>query len=207
MSEPTTRGQQGQRRQRLPRGSGDQLRADIIFAARDLMIEAPDTLSMRAVADAVGVTAPSIYRHFADKDELLTAVVAEVFEELDTAMLAAGADVTDPLERLHAYGLAYLRFAIAHPEQYRLATMDPCPRPDIDQMLQEGAWVHMSDTIAECITAGVLAGDPLAVTLDLWAGVHGLAALMITKPFLPWGDADAAAERMLTALARGHADS
>lgn len=196
-----------QRRQRLPRGSGEQLRADIIFAARGLMIASPDAMSMRAVADAVGVTAPSIYRHFADKDELLTAVVVEVFEELDAAMLAAGEGITSPLERLHAYGLAYVRFAMAHPEQYRLATMDPCPRPGVDVVLQQGAWMHLAGTVEECIAAGVLAGDPLEVTLDLWAAVHGLAALMIVKPFLPWGDPEQAAERMLAAIARGHADS
>lgn len=196
-----------QRRQRLPRGSGEQLRADIIVAARRLMIDSPDAVSMRAVADAVGVTAPSIYRHFADKDELLTAVVVDVFEELDAAMLAAGQGIEDPLERLHAYGLAYVRFAIAHPEQYRLATMDLCPRPDVDVVLQQGAWVHLAGVVEECIATGVLTGDPFEVTLDLWAGVHGLAALMIVKPFLPWGDADATAERMLAALARGHADS
>lgn len=196
-----------QRRQRLPRGSGEQLRADIIVAARRLMIDSPEAVSMRAVADAVGVTAPSIYRHFADKDELLTAVVVDVFEELDAAMLAAGQGIEDPLERLHAYGLAYVRFAIAHPEQYRLATMDLCPRPDVDVVLQQGAWVHLAGVVEECIATGVLTGDPFEVTLDLWAGVHGLAALMIVKPFLPWGDADATAERMLAALARGHADS
>ena len=196
-----------QRRQRLPRGSGEKLRADIIVAARQLMIEAPDGVSMRGVADAVGVTAPSIYRHFADKDELVTAVVVDVFEDLDAAMLAAGAGIEDPLLRLHAYGMAYVRFALAHPEHYRLATMDPCPRPVVDEMLQQSAWVHMAGTVEECIRAGVLAGDPLEVTLDLWAGAHGLASLMIAKPFLPWGDAEAAAERMLVTLALGHADS
>lgn len=204
MGEPS---QRVQRRQRLPRGSGEQLRTDIIFAARGLMIDAPESLSMRAVADAVGVTAPSIYRHFADKDELISAVVVEVFEELDHAMLAAGEGVVDPLQRLHAYGLAYLRFALAHPEHYRIATMDLCPRPDVDLVLQHGAWVHMAGVVEECVAAGILTGDPLEITLDLWAGVHGLAALMIVKPFLPWGDPESAAERMLAALARGHADS
>lgn len=171
------------------------------------MVDAPESLSMRAVADAVGVTAPSIYRHFADKDELISAVVVEVFEELDAAMLAAGKGIEDPLERLHAYGLAYLHFALAHPEQYRIATMDFCPRPDVDLVLQQGAWVHMAGVVEDCISSGALSGDPLEVTLDLWAAVHGLAALMIVKPFLPWGDPEATAERMLLAIARGHADS
>ena len=74
-----------------------------------------DDVSIRSVATAVGVTAPSIYLHFADKQELISAVVVDVFEELDRAMVAASASVEDPLERLKAMGLAYVRFAIDHP--------------------------------------------------------------------------------------------
>ena len=55
-----------------------------------------DAVSIRAVADAVGVTPPSIYLHFADKDELIEAVVADVFAELDAAMLAAAESARTP---------------------------------------------------------------------------------------------------------------
>jgi AcrR family transcriptional regulator len=56
------------RRTRSARGSGTDLRAEIIAATRRLMSETghADAVTIRAVARAVGVTAPSIYRHFAD---------------------------------------------------------------------------------------------------------------------------------------------
>jgi AcrR family transcriptional regulator len=165
-----------------------------------------EAVSIRAVASAVGVTPPSIYLHFADKNALMTAVVLEVFEQLDSAMIAAGEGVSDPLERLRLYGLAYIRFAVAHPEHYRLATMDPCPRPDLDEMFAKGAWVHIFDVVTECIAAGVFpaASDATAITLDLWAAVHGLAALMAIKPYMPWGDFEETANRVLGAAAMGH---
>jgi AcrR family transcriptional regulator len=196
------------RRRRAQRGSGDQLRNEIIAAATQLLAHATtvDDVSIRAVADAVGVTAPSIYLHFADKNELLGAVVSDVFTTLDTAMLEAGAGVQLPMARLRAFGLAYVRFALAHPEHYRIATMDPCPMPFVDEVMASSAFVHFNDTVVECIDAGIFpAGDPLPITLDLWAAAHGIASLMIAKPFLPWGDVEAVADRALCAAALGHA--
>ncbi|HVS68893.1 MAG TPA: TetR/AcrR family transcriptional regulator [Mycobacteriales bacterium] len=196
------------RRARSQRGSGEQLRAEIVAAAKALLAAASsvDEVSIRGVADAVGVTPPSIYLHFVDKDDLMAAVVADVFAELDAAMLQAGAHSGGPLEKLRDYGRAYVRFAVDHPEHYRIAAMDPCPRPDVDEVLASGAFVHFNDTVVECIDAGIFPpGDPLPITLDLWAAAHGIASLLITKPFLPWGDRDAAVERALCAAALGHA--
>jgi AcrR family transcriptional regulator len=196
------------RRRRAQRGSGDQLRDEIIVAAKQLLAAAAnaDDVSIRAVADAVGVTAPSIYLHFADKNELLGAVVSDVFTTLDTAMLEAGAGVDSPMAKLRAYGLAYVQFALAHPEHYRIATMDPCPMPFVDEVMASSAFVHFNDTVIACIEAGIFpTGDPLPVTLDLWAAAHGIASLMIAKPFLPWGEVEAVADRALCAAALGHA--
>lgn len=196
------------RRRRAQRGSGEQLRAEIVRAARELLAQTGNAneVSIRSVADAVGVTSPSIYLHFADKDELLNAVVMDVFGELDAAMVAAAAGLTAPLERLRAFGLAYIRFALDHPEHYRLATMDPCPRPPgVDEVLASSAFAHFTETVHACMQAGIFAeGDPLPITLDLWAAVHGIAALMIAKPYLPWGEVDEVADRVLRAAALGH---
>ena len=204
----STAGTRITKRRRAQRGSGEQLRAEIITAARTLLAAAgnADEVSIRAVADAVGVTAPSIYLHFADKNELLGAVVSEVFTDLDSAMLDSAAGATGPMERLRAFGMAYVRFALAHPEQYRIATMDPCPQPFVDEVLASSAFVHFNGTVTECMAAGIFAtGDPLPVTLALWSAAHGIASLMITKPFLPWGDPDVVTDRVLCAAALGHA--
>jgi AcrR family transcriptional regulator len=198
------------KRRRAPRGSGEELRAEIVAAAKELLAQSgsADAMSIRSVADAVGVTTPSIYLHFADKNALLSAVVVDVFAELDTAMVAAGAEADSPLGRLRAFGLAYVRFAVEHPEHYRIATMDPCPKPDIavDDVLASSAFTHFNATVVECIAAGIfVADDPLPITFDLWAAPHGVAALMIAKPYLPWGDREAVADRVLCSAAMGHA--
>lgn len=199
------------RRRRAQRGSGEQLRAEIITATKSLLAETgkADAVSIRAVADRVGVTAPSIYLHFADKDALLDAVVTDVFTELDTVMAKAEAEVTgtSPLARLRAQGLAYIRFAVGHPEHYRVATMEPCATPpEVDAVLASACFARFTATIAQCQAAGVFGGDdPLPIALDLWSTAHGLASLMIAKPYLPWGDLEVIADRQLRTTALGHA--
>jgi AcrR family transcriptional regulator len=197
------------RRARSKRGSGDLLRAEIVVAAKGLLANAgrADDVSMRAVAEAVGVTTPSIYLHFDDKQELLAAVVADVFRELDDAMTEAASAATTPLARLRAYGLAYVRFALDHPEHYRLAMLDPCPKPNIevDEVLRSSAFSHLQATVEECVETGIFGGDSLAITFEMWAVAHGAAALMIAKPYLPFGAAEEFADRVLCAAALGHA--
>jgi AcrR family transcriptional regulator len=200
------------RRPRARRGSGEQLRAEIIAAAKDLLadVASSEAVSIRAVAKAVGVTSPSIYLHFADKDALIEAVVADVFAELDAAMVAAGAAVSEPLEALCANGLAYVEFAIAHPEHYRVATMELRPAMDgaseLDHILADSAFTHFLATVSACMDAGIFApGDPVPIALELWSAAHGIASLLIAKPFLPWGDRLAFANRVLRSAALGHA--
>ena len=200
---PTTR------RRRAKRGSGEQLRAEIVKAAKELLASSDDAsgVSIRSVADAVGVTSPSIYLHFADKEALLDAVVSDVFEELDHAMVSAAAQVELPLERLCAFGLAYVRFAVEHPAHYRLATMDHFALPPAsDDVLVHSAFGHLSATVKECMDSGVFAeGDPTPVAFEMWAAAHGIAALVIAKPYAPWGDVDDFAYRVLRSAALGRA--
>jgi AcrR family transcriptional regulator len=198
------------KRRRASRGEGEHLHDEIVAAAKKLLAESgrADDVSIRAVADAVGVTPPSIYLHFADKNDLISAVVVDVFRELDDAMLAGAADESTPLGRLRAYGMSYVRFAVSHPEQYRIATMDPCPTPnmEVDEVLRSSAFEHFRTTVVECIDAGIFSdGDDLTITFDLWAAAHGIASLVIAKSYLPWGDIDEFADRVLCAAAAGHA--
>lgn len=196
------------RRKRSARGSGEGLRAEIMDATKELLARTGhvDAVSIREIAKIVGVTPPSIYRHFADKDQLIEAVVAQVFEDLDAVMSAATDPNESPMERLRQQGQAYVRFAREHPEQYRLATMRGETAGAVDQVLTSGAFAHFAATITECMNIGVITpGDPVPVVLELWSSAHGIASLLIAKPYLPWGDLDAVADRVLRSVCIGRA--
>jgi AcrR family transcriptional regulator len=108
-------------RRRAARGRGAELRDEVLRAAMDLLAETGDesAVSLRVVAERVGVTVPSIYLHFADKRALIDAVCSEVFEQLDRLLRAASEGASDPLDALRAQGNAYVHFAVDNPEHYR----------------------------------------------------------------------------------------
>jgi len=196
------------RRRRAARGSGEQLREEILDAATELLLETGQAkaVAIRAVAQRVGVTSPSIYLHFADKDALLDAVCARYFERLDEEMQRVAAEQTSTIEVLRAQGLAYVRFARQTPELYRIATMgEGRPDSDVDMTLASSAFVHMRSTIEQLMDEGVYPrGDSTAAALELWAAAHGVAALLIAKPYLPWGDVEEFTDRVLRSICCGY---
>jgi AcrR family transcriptional regulator len=197
------------RRRRAPRGSGELLRGEIIAAARDCLVQHgnADAISIRAVAAHAGVTPPSIYLHFTDKEALLDAVAADMFADIGATMHEAAEGVDHPLERLRRQGLACVRFARENPEVYRLATMHVRTwAGSSDEVLRGSGFDQISATIVDCMRAGIFAErDPMPLALELWAAAHGIAALLIAKPYLPWGDPEVIAEHVLRAAAMGHA--
>ena len=195
------------RRRRAARGAGDLLRDEILDATTDLVFETGNakSVSIRAVAQRVGVTPPSIYLHFDDKDALLDAVCARYFEKLDEEMQRAATGQTSTLEVLRAQGRAYIRFAIDTPQLYRIATMgESKPGSGSDAAVSSSAFTHMRASVQALMDEGIYApGDATDVALELWTAAHGVAALMIAKPHLPFGDVEEFTDRVMGALCCG----
>ena len=175
------------RRGRAKRGDGALLRGEILRAAEELLAETgtEDALTLRAVAERAGVSTPSVYLHFADKDELVAAVCLRVWDELGSFFSEVSGG--DPFLALGRCGRAYARFALDHPVQYRVLMM----RPATGQGLPPAAMAcfgHMVDAVAACVETGVLKGDPETLALGLWSAVHGCVSLLIAQPSFPWPD-------------------
>lgn len=198
----------GARRQRAPRGSGDRLRHEILDAATELLLETGQAraVSIRSVAQRVGVTSPSIYLHFQDKNALLDAVCARYFERLDEGMEQAASGKRGSVDVLRAQGMAYVRFALQTPELYRLATMEEWrPGSDVDTVLAGSTFKHMRASVQALMEEGLYrTDDPTTIALELWTAVHGIAALLIAKPHLPFGDVEAFADRVFLSVLCGH---
>lgn len=178
-------------RKRAARGAGDVLRTELLSAAEDLLVEAGDesALTLRAVAHRVGVTTPSVYRHFADKATLVEAVAHQGWGELGRQMDAAAAEADDAFDALRRRGVAYVRFGLDHPVHYRLLMMRPPPplgSPDAGVAAAADCLQHMVDGVQAVVDVGIFAGDPRTLALGLWAAVHGVVSLLVAKPHFPW---------------------
>ena len=198
-------------RRRARKGEGDLLREQILVATERLLVEtgSEEAVSIRSVAEATGVTPPSIYRHFTDKAHLLFEVCERQFARLDAAIEEAVAGIDDPLGGLRARGRAYVRFGVEHPEHYRIMFMGPAyARPDQwDDILGTGSFGHLVEAIGACIASGHLRADLDAFTtaLHVWANIHGLTSLLVARPTIPWPDLESLVERHLDLCMAAHA--
>jgi len=175
-----------------------------------LLVETGDqaSVSIRAIAKAAGVTPPSIYLHFADKEGLLLEVCNRRFAEMNRRMDEAGAAHDDPVEALGARGRAYIRFALENPEHYRvlMLTKGELREPGDEGGPAQGriAFDSHVEAVTRCIESGAFRpDDPFAAAIDLWAGVHGLSSLLITLPGFPWPETDATIEHLMESQVKG----
>lgn len=186
-------------RQRLPRGKGWLLREQIITKAMELTLSSgkAQVPSARQLCRAVGVTAPSIYRHFSSKDQLIDAVLAKYFDLLGAAIQKATVNLSDPAERLHALGGAYLRFAAENPPMYQLAAAT--------SPLGNSAFRHLLIIIQELVDQDRFPPDStLRVAMQIWATTHGITSLLVTGTFAHWGDEVSFAHRALNTAYSGY---
>jgi AcrR family transcriptional regulator len=167
---------------------------EVVVVAREILeSEGADALTMRQIAQRLGIRAPSLYKHLPDKAALEAAVIATGFEDFATALENAleAASATEPLAALAA---AYRAFALAHPHLYRLMTDRPLAR----ELLPAG----LEDRAAAPLLRAV--GD-LAHARAVWAFAHGMVLLELAQRFPPGADVDLAWEAGISALrtARG----
>lgn len=150
--------------------------AQVVAAAGRLLDrEGPQALTMRRLADEVGVRAPSLYKHLPGKEALHVALVVEALHGLGASMAAAG-------PTLSAVGRGYRRYALDRPHRYRLITETPLPDdPD----------VRAAELAARAPLDAVLGPDEHRGRA-LWAFAHGMVDLELRGRFPAGADLDAA---------------
>jgi AcrR family transcriptional regulator len=163
-------------------------------------------LSIRTLSAEVGVTPPSIYRHFTDKATILRAVVEEQFADFTQRLDQAGQRSRSPFASLRRRCQAYLHFAQEEPGRYRVlfsaASLGPANLGLTDQP-HPGAtsFYALVSSVQRCIEAGAKpGGDAQFVAIMLWSTLHGFADLRIGKPEMPWPAADRVVRDLLRRL-------
>lgn len=171
----------------------EKMRDSIICAAQAIFSkDGQDGLSMRRLAESIDYSPAALYKYFASKEELFTAVREQFFERLLKRMDDATHDCSDTRKLFNACGLSYTETALEEPNTYMMAFSGLCD----DTKPEEGSFGHAAATrleamIARGIEEGVFRPVDLALAgKSVWAAVHGLAALLIQIPSMPGGVAD-----------------
>jgi AcrR family transcriptional regulator len=150
------------------------LRAACVHAAMELLEESGETaLSLRAVARRAGVSPAAPYRHYADREALVSAVAAVGYRELAERLAAADPSPSNP-EQLASVAVAYVQFALERPALFRIMFGEPCDRDSDERVAATTAVSLYVRGIVERVFPDSDA-EPLATAI--WALVHGLAFL------------------------------
>lgn len=180
-------------------------RRAILDATEALLVEAGgDDFSIRTLADRCGYTPPTIYHYFSDKAGLLDALLEERFAQL----LAGVEDIPpsdDPVETLRRMIDAFVDFGRKNPAFYRLIIVGPRANGERTPPSVEAAREVLSSPWVELHRAGRLYGaDPKTAAQSMWAVMHGLTALQISRPDFEWAPdlAEVAVDSMLRGLLR-----
>lgn len=170
-------------------------RAEVVDAAeRILEAEGPDAVTMRRLAAALGVRAPSLYKHVKGKPEILAALQERALVRI-AAVLDAAADRAPAGAELPAMAAAYRAWARAHPRLYELSTRHPLDRRRLSPGVEEAAAAPLLR----------VTGGRLPAARALWGLAHGLVDLELAGRFPPDADVDAAWAYAIDALTRAGA--
>lgn len=148
-------------------------REEILDVAESLLeSEGPAALTMRRVAEVMGIRAPSLYKHIANKDDIEAGLQERALRDMTAAVA--------PAKDLFAIAAAYRQWALSRPGLYELATRRPLRRDVIPAEVEAAA-------AAPLVAA---AGGEEHRARALWALAHGLVDLELANRFPPDADLD-----------------
>lgn len=164
-------------------------------------------LTLREVAERLGVSPMTPYRYFKDKDAILTAVRARAFNDFAQALEKASTRGKDAIAKSNAAGKAYEDFAFANAEAYRLmfmVTQKDAERKDPGlQQAAERARATMSYHVEQLVKEGAFEGDPELIGYVFWAAIHGLVTLELSGKFTDRYDFNKVRNETFRALSQG----
>ncbi len=171
-------------------GKESELRGRIIKKALELIDKKGlDGFSMREVARELGVSHGAPYRHFPDKDALISQITVEGFLILSKYLNNAFTQEISPVEQLAEMGRQYLEFALSHPDYYRLLfdikkyAKTECLPEDPESIAGNATFELLENQIRK-ISSEKTPEEISADALIVWSSVHGLAMLLMSGNLL-----------------------
>jgi len=160
------------------------LRNALIKAGVEIMIaEGIEALTLRKVADHVGVSRTAPYRHFESKDALVSLITQQSFQQLGETIIHAKQAAGDiSLDRFYAGGLAYAQFAVQCRSRYFLMFGNNLDRTEHPELVHTGleTFKILVDSMIELQADGTLkTADPVEQAFVIWSSLHGVVHLYL----------------------------
>jgi AcrR family transcriptional regulator len=178
-----------------------QINRDVLVARAREMIEAEgvEQLSLHKLAAALGVKAPSLYRYFASKTDLLRDVNLQTAQQMVGTMEQAAASGGDARARMMAMAKACRDFGYANPMTYCLAFTNANPDLNPDDATLAALAIPLQQVMAEISGEG----QSLAALRGAWALMNGFIMLELNGQFRRGGDLEAAFFQSMAAYLDG----
>lgn len=190
---------------RKAKGEGHVRKAEILAAAERLFVECGyEGATIRKIADEVGVSSTALYMHFRDKSEILSQICEAGFAKLIAVTEAIEEAGGAPEEIFRRKMRAYATFGFENPNAYRLIYLtrpgEAGSTDDVARRVGRGLFERLRQPLIDLHAQGRLNRDPDVAAQMIWAGVHGVVSLMLTKPYFDWAGRDVLLDSMLDAL-------
>ena len=192
---------------KVPRTRSGERREQILEEALALFAEhGIQGVSTRAIAHSVGISQPSLYAHFATRDEIAMELCVRAFGRLHARLITASIVRGTPADRLLRLAREYVDFGLEHEAMYRVAFMIDQPDNSSGQespVLAAGlrAFSVLLDLFVE--VRGAHDVTTAAMAQSTWAAMHGLVALLLVRHEFPWVERETLVDIHLTRLCRG----
>jgi len=158
-------------------------RRAILDAAAELFAEGgEERLSIREVCARAGVTAPTVYHHFGDKDGLVLKVIEDSFTAF-VQTVGALDKPQDPIEALVWAWDGYVAYGAAHPMHYRIVFLRRLTRPT-PIPAATAAYQRLVNVVAAVEAEGLLVPPLEDACKAFWSAMHGVTSL-IANGYLP----------------------
>jgi AcrR family transcriptional regulator len=189
----------------------ESLRQEILDAARTLFVrEGIESVSIRKIAQRIEYSPGTIYLYFHDKAEILRTLCEETFGKLQERLQKIREDRCDTLESLRRGMRAYIHFGLENPHHYMVTFVLAGPflhdsgyrLPPDDPGLR--CFDNFRGIVRKCIQEELFRVDDVEeVSQSLWAGMHGITTLLITKTDFPFVEPSRLVDRVVDVLVEG----
>ncbi|AXU20898.1 TetR/AcrR family transcriptional regulator [Novosphingobium sp. ERN07] len=184
-------------------------REQILDEAQRLFLEhGLDSTTTRQIALAVGISQPSLYAHFASRDAIAVELCIRAFGFLERRLRSVDQSLPSA-QRLRELCRAYIQFGLEEPAAYRVAFMAEIA-VDEESGMHRGleAGLATFSILREAMTAHLgNANEAEVAAQSVWAGIHGLVAIFLTRPEFPFIEPGKLIETHLDRLLATHSSS